>query len=438
MELVTLSRPELVRLAALRRYRDGGVTQDDLARCLGLSQRQVRRLIRRLEALGEAGLASRKRGRPSNRRLPEALLDEALRLVRERYPDFGPTFANEKLREIHGLQLGTETLRSAMIAAGLWSPKRRPQRHVHPPRERRPSRGELVQVDGSHHGWFEKRGPRCVLHTAVDDATSELLAAHFAEEETSAAYAVLFCELIGSWGTPLAVYSDRSSIFSINTNGARGEGMTQIGRALDELDVELICANTPQAKGRVERAYQTLQKRLVLELRLAGISTIDDANRFLPTFITDYNHRFAVEPACATDAFRQTDAPDLARIFAKRYTRTLTKNLTFQVGKAHFRVVDIALPARLRGTVVDIRFLGESMQVERRGTILRWEPIALEPRQAAVVPAKQLARHLDRSHHPEKAHAPAATHPWRIYRSRLQPGEPDKSTRREPDTMARG
>jgi DNA-binding Lrp family transcriptional regulator len=430
MELVTLSRPELDRLAALQRYQNSRLTQADVARELGLSERQIRRLVRRLEAGGPASVGSRRRGRPSNRRLPAATIATALTLVRERYPDFGPTFAAEKLRAVHGLQLSTESLRKAMIVAGLWEPRRKRRAQLHPPRERRPARGELLQLDGSHHRWFEDRAPRCVLMTAVDDASSAIVAARFERGETSAAYFALLHAVLQDHGRPIAVYTDRHTALRITPDKT---GQTQVARALAELDIELICAGTPQAKGRVERAFHTLQHRLLREMRLRDISDIDTANAFLPEFLAQYNERFAVAPRCEHDAFRSADSFDLDYILTPRLRRTLTKDLTFQVGAELYQITNAVLPARLRGTAIEIDFVG-GMRVYRRGVRLTFTHLRTLAR-APVMGRKALESHYDyRQPNPKKAHPPAADHPWRNRgRFPLTKPTPDTSTSRTAD-----
>jgi hypothetical protein len=210
--------------------------------------------------------------------------------IRERYADFGPTLAAEKLSEVHELSLSRETLRHWMIADGLWLDRKARQRKVYQPRPRRACLGELVQIDGSEHWWFEDRGPHCTLLVDIDDAPSRLMHLKFVESESTFAYFGATREYLEAYGKPVAFYSDKHGVFSINAVGAvQGEGMTRYGRALHELNIEIICANTPQAKGRVERANKTLQDRLVKDLRLQGIGTIEAANRALPAFVADFN-----------------------------------------------------------------------------------------------------------------------------------------------------
>ncbi len=214
-DLIEMSPKELTRLEGMHALRSGTATQVQIARRLRLSVRQVKRLWRAFGRDREAGLVSKRRGRPGNRRHPAAFLEQAIGLVREHYADFGPTFAGEKLAQRHGVDVNRETLRKAMIAAGLWKPKPR-RRAYHPPRERRPRFGELVQIDGSPHAWFEGRGPRCTLLVFIDDATSKLVALRFVKTETTNAYFVLANQYFKQYGFPEAFYSDRFSVFRLN------------------------------------------------------------------------------------------------------------------------------------------------------------------------------------------------------------------------------
>ena len=327
---VTMSAKELDRLEVLGRVVERRLTQWRAAEQLGLSERQVRRLCRALLREGAAGLVSRKRGHPSNRKLPAAAREHALGLVRARYADFGPTFAREKLSEHHGVAVSTETLRQWMIDAGLWVPRSQRPRRAHQPRPRRSSLGELIQIDGCEHAWFEDRGPKCTLLVYVDDATSRLMELRFAASESAFDYFASTRAYLGRYGKPVVFYSDKASIFRVTASEAKKTlGITQFGRALSELNIEILCANTPQAKGRVERAHLTLQDRLVKELRLRGLSTPEAGNAYLPEFQADYNARFAREPGSPHDAHRPVrDDEDLERIFTWQEERKLSKNLT--------------------------------------------------------------------------------------------------------------
>jgi transposase InsO family protein len=269
----------------LMRVERGELRVEDAAAVLGLKRRQVFRLFVRMRAEGASGIVSRKRGRPSNRRHSVALREQIIAIVREHYHDFGPTLAREYLIERHGITVACETLRQLMITAGLWKDRDARRPRPYQPRYRRDCRGELIQVDGSKHWWFEDRGVRCTLLVYIDDATSELMQLKMVESESTFAYMEATREYIEAHGKPVAFYSDKHSVFRNNTASAKGDGMTHFGRALEALNIEIICAHSPQAKGRVERANATLQDRLVKAMRLEGIATIAEANAFLPSYL---------------------------------------------------------------------------------------------------------------------------------------------------------
>jgi hypothetical protein len=330
MAVIQMSDRELTRLRVLIDVVDGRLTIEAAAVLLGLGRRQVFRLRHAFAADGPAALISRRRGRPSNRRRSETFRRTVLALVRDHYADFGPTLAAEKLVERHGLCVGVETLRQWMMAEGVWIDRSRRLACPHQPRRRRDCLGELVQIDGSEHAWFEDRGGACTLLAFVDDATSRLMQLRFVASESAFDYFRATRTYLETHGKPVAFYSDKHSIFRVNTKDAiGGDGVTQLGRALSALNIDILCANTPQAKGRVERAFGTLQDRLVKELRLAGISTMEAANVWLPGFMATYNARFGREAANAKNLHRPlTDADDLDEILAWREARTVTKNLT--------------------------------------------------------------------------------------------------------------
>ena len=237
-ELVTMSRTEIDRVGVIRKVCEGRLSQDKAGELIGLSARQVRRLNAAYELRGPAGLASRKRGMSSNRRLPEELQLRATSLVRERYADFGPTLAREKLLELHGVRVAKETLRKWMAEAGIWLTRANRLPKVHQPRYRRACFGELVQIDGSPHAWLEDRGPVCTLLVYVDDATGRVMELRFVKSESTFDYFASTVSYLRRHGKPVAFYSDRHSVFRVSHQGAtgRGEGLTQFGRALKELN----------------------------------------------------------------------------------------------------------------------------------------------------------------------------------------------------------
>jgi transposase len=326
-----MSAKELDRLEVVRQVVEQRLSQVEAGERLGLTTRQVRRICRGFEQHGPAALASKRRGRPSNRRLSQGFQDCVIGLVREHYADFGPLLAREKLLEHHDVLVGRETLRKWMTAAGLWLPRRERMRQAHQPRHRRACLGELVQIDGCDHEWFEARAPRCTLLVYVDDATGRLMELRFVEVESAFDYFAATRAYLERHGRPVAFYSDKHSIFRVarTDSAGRSGGVTQFGRALAELNIDIICANSPQAKGRVERMNKTLQDRLVKELRLRGISSMTDGNAYLPAFMEDYNRRFAHRPRTPEDAHRPLRGDeDLDHIFAWREDRCMSTNLT--------------------------------------------------------------------------------------------------------------
>ena len=355
--LLTMSAKELDRLEVIRQVAESQLSQIKAGELLGLSSRQVRRLCRAFEALGPRGLVSGKRGQPSNRRLPAELQAQVLGLVREHYADFGPLLAREKLIERHGVRVGRETLRGWMVAAGIWVPRRERERQAHQSRHRRSCFGELVQIDGCDHEWFEDRAPRCSLLVYVDDATGKLVELRFVEAESAFDYFAATRAYLSRHGRPAAFYSDKHSIFRVarGDSDGRSGGVTQFGRALAALNIDIICANSPQAKGRVERMNKTLQDRLVKELRLGGISGMAAGNGYLPAFIEDYNQRFARSPRDPHDAHRPLRGDeDLDHIFAWQEERRMTRNLTVHFKRRAYLVAPTPETLPLGGREVTV------------------------------------------------------------------------------------
>src|ERR1700680_4129406 len=355
MGMVVMSKRELNRLDVLARLDSDRLTARAAAELMAMTPRQTYRLLRRYRDGGASAIANQRRGRPSNNRLPDVVRDHAIALVRERYADFGPTFAAEKLAERHDLKVSRETLRSWMRRAGIWM-SRAERKRIQQPRHRREHIGELIQIDGSEHRWFEDRAAACTLLVFVDDATSRLMELRFVASESTFAYFEALKAYLRRHGKPVAFYSDKHSIFRVsNENAASGNGMTQFGRALSELNIEILCANTSQAKGRVERAHHTLQDRLVKELRLAGISTIEAANGFLPAFMQTYNARFAKPPASERDLHRPiASTNDLDDILCWREQHSVSRQLVINYNRMKFMLRPNKTSAALAGKVVDI------------------------------------------------------------------------------------
>lgn len=417
-ERVAMSHKELDRVGVIRKVVDGALVQREAALQLGLSVRQVKRLIRAFRIDGAGGLVSRHRGRPSNNRIAASVQDHFIDLVRTHYHDFGPTLAHEKLVEQHDFGHSVETLRAWMIAEGLWRPRQRRRASIHQRRPRRPCRGELVQIDGSPHDWFEGRAPRCCLIVFIDDATGELGALRFVPAESTQAYMETLEGYLAIHGRPVALYSDRHGIFRVNHPDREGE-LTQFSRALKTLDIGAIHANTPQAKGRVERANQTLQDRLVKELRLSGISDIDAANAFLPAFAADYNQRFAKTPQSSTDAHRSVlhSPEELELIFSIHHTRKLSKNLTCQFHNREYQITGQGKGYRLRGTLVTLcEAFDGSITVLSNGQTLSYRlleqgqpPIPIEDEKSVHARIDQIKQQQAT----KPAYKPPPDHPWK-------------------------
>ncbi|BDU35443.1 transposase (plasmid) [Vibrio nigripulchritudo] len=354
--LVTMSDKDLSRYKVINDVCERRLRRADAAEILNLSERQVQRLMNRLRESGATSLVHGARGKPSNNRISGDYRQTILTIVRKHYADFAPTLAQEKLLELHNLPVSNETLRQWMIADGLWVPHSQRQPRVYQPRYRRDCLGELVQIDGSHHDWFEGRSPKCCLLVYIDDATGRLMNLRFSDTESAFDYMVATREYIDQHGKPVAFYSDKHSIFRVNQEHSKQVGLTQFGRVLDELGIELICANSSQAKGRVERANKTLQDRLVKEMRLQGVDTIEQANAWLPYFINDFNHRFARPAHYPKDMHRRVreTAAELDDSFAWHETRKLSKSLTFQYDKVLYLIEDTEKNTRLANEVVKI------------------------------------------------------------------------------------
>lgn len=374
MALITMSKKELGRLETLVHLDEGRITAVQAAGLVGVSERQVFRLLKAYRMRGAEGLVSRRRGRPSNRRYRDEVREAALTRIRECYADFGPTLAAEKLAEFHELRLGRETVRRWMAAAGLWVPRKERLRRIHQPRHCRDCLGELVQVDGSEHRRFEDRADPCTLLVFIDDATGWLMQLKFVPSESAFAYFEALKGYLEAHGCPVAFYSDRHSIFRVTRKDAKGgQGMTQFGRALAELNIEILCASSSQAKGRVERVNRTLQDRLVKELRLAKISSIEAGNAFLPGFMARFNARFGVIPARPEDLHRPLNIPPerLRLILCRREQRYVSQQLTLSYDRLRVMLERNEATIGLAGKYIDTYAFADG------GLEVRWQGLSL-------------------------------------------------------------
>ena len=412
----------------MKRLEEKRMKQKEAAALLGISVRHVKRLLRAYREGGAGGLISKRRGKTSNNRLRAEVKQKAIDLIHSRYHDFGPTLAHEKLSEVHDLKLSVETVRQLMIAEGIWKARKAKKVEVRQMRERRACLGELVQLDGSPHKWFEERAPGCALLVFIDDASGRLMELYFTPSETTFSYFEASKRYLSRYGKPVALYSDKNSIFRIShRNALTGDGMTQFGRAMKALDIEIICANSPQAKGRVERAIQTLQDRLVKELRLRGITSIEAANEYAPEFIADFNARFAVQPRSSHDAHRPLlPSEDLDLIFTRQEQRTLSKNLTLQYNKVVYQIQTSRPSYAMRKAQVTVcEDPSGEVAILYKGHPLDYSVFHKQQHQAEVVDSKALDTKL------KQPHKPAKDHPWRTYGHHIS-GKPIKKVQHDP------
>ena len=392
----------------------GKITQQRAAEQVNLSVRQVRRLLKRYREDGDIGLVHKSRGQPSSHRFTDDFRKQVMVLVHEHYADFGPKFATEKLAQRDDLHLSKETLRKWMDEDELRKSKPRKVQH-RTWRERRQCRGEMLQVDGSIHDWFEGRGPKVALIAGVDDATSHLYA-QFAPAESTEAIMKLLTGYIARYGRPLAIYADRHSIYKTTRDATVDEQLegrepeTQLARALRELDIEYIPSYSPQGKGRVERCFLTCQDRLLKELRLAGISDIEAANEFLKrVYLADHNERFTKLPACAADAHRLAEGLDLTAILSHQEARTVMNDYTIRYHNVRYQIAKDNDLAGLRGSkvVVEQRLDG-SVHVRFRGRYLNVRELP------APQPSADVHQRRERKLRPEPTVViPGPDHPWR-------------------------
>jgi transposase len=376
-----MSQKEVHRFEVIKRVMDGGLDQGQAAQLLGLSVRQVKRLCRSVRERGLQGLISRQRGRPSNRRIADERRAHYLQVVRSRYADFGPQLAHEYLQRDHGFAWSVETLRGWMIQAGLWQARRRRSQRVHSPRARRECLGELVQIDGSHHDWFEGRSAKCCLIAFIDDATGRVLGARFFEQETTQGYLGVLHALVQRHGAPLALYSDRHGIFTkADPEDAKP---TQFERALLQLHVEPICAHSPQAKGRVERLFQTLQDRMCKAMRVQRIDTIEQANSWLEGYLREHNRRFAVSAQGSQDMHRPWggSAQALADLCSLHHQRQLSAQGACKFEGCILQLLPNQAHAPKARAMVDIAQHGDgTLHLSYRGHPLAYRSFAVHER----------------------------------------------------------
>ena len=414
MGLIAMSTRERRRMDVMTRVKAGLLKLRVAAEMMRVSYRQAKRIRQRHRQEGDAGLVHKGRGQRSNRARPETEQKRALALYVKHYPGFGPLLASEHLADDYQLKIDHETLRRWLQAAGHWEPRCRRQAH-RAARERRPRRGDLVQIDGSEHDWFEGRGARAVLMVMIDDATNTTLARFYAAEDTAAAYDI-FERYVRRYGLPVALYPDRDSIY-ICTREARLEEElaavgpeTQFARAMRELNVQVIAAHSPQAKGRVERRHGLFQDRLVKELRLLATGTIVAANAFLEkTFLDLVNRRYTVAPRDSANGHSpRPSATTLALVLSWQEPRTVAKDWTVRWHNQRLQIdarhTALGLPGR-HVQVTERRDGTLAILYQKRLLTFRPAPALPTPSPRPIAPATP----------PRPAKPPAADHPWRRY-----------------------
>jgi len=399
---------ELKRLHVIQKVLEGMTKQVEAAEILSLSGRQIRRIVKRIRSEGSRGIIHRSRGRPSNRRICDKIKERVIKLYRTQYKGFGPTLASEKLLERNRIGVSGETLRMWLIGAGDWRKTRRHRKHRQW-RERKHHVGEMVQMDGSHHDWFEGRGPWCVLMGYIDDASGRVFGRFYEYEGTIPAMDS-FKRYMDKYGLPMSVYLDKHTTYKSPTKASIEDqlndspALSEFERALKELEVEVIHANSPQAKGRIERLFGTFQDRLVKEMRLRGIRTIEEANGFLEEYLAFYNSRFAVCPREKENLHRPVGrGVNLDAILCIKTERTLRNDFTVAHNRKLYQVQD---HIRTPKVMVQDRMDG-SLRITYKNRSLRYREITerpiVEKRPSPVVRMR-------------KSSTPPMDHPWRSFK----------------------
>lgn len=411
METLSMSRHEIDQISVFEDLKERQIKQKVASQLLNLGVRQIQRKLKNYCDLGAKSLIHGNRGKPSNRKFDPSLVEQALNLIENHYPDFTPTFASEKLEENHKIIINRETLRIKMTKAGLWLPKQKKATHREW-RERKSCLGELVQLDGSPHKWFEDRAPSCTLLAFIDDATGKVLHLEFVYEEATVPVMQATKAYLEEHGRPLGFYVDRGKVFKVNLNNPDDDKITQYRRALDELGIKVTYARSPQAKGRVERLFGTLQDRLVKELRLANINTMEEANQFIQdVYLPKHNQKFAVMPKENIDLHRNIEGYQLEEIFNHREERILTNDFTIRYHNQWFQLTKkqptLVFPKNL---ITVVRYLDGTVKLKLRTAQLNFQEISKPTEKPQPIPVKRT----------KKPWVPAVDHPWRQYNINYQ------------------
>jgi len=407
-DIIAMTQEELKRLHVIHKAIDKSITQFEAAGIIGVCLRQVQRIIRVVRAEGDEGIIHKSRGQASNRALPDKIKSRVLKLYKEKYPDFGPTLATEKLFEIDKIKLNDETLRLWLIEENVPYKKRKKRPHRQW-RQRKACFGEMVQMDGSHHDWFEGRGPECVFMGYIDDATGKPFGGFYPYEGTLPAMDS-FKRYIRKNGIPASIYLDKHTTYkstrkqTIEDELNNIEPLSQFARAVNELGVDVIYADSPQAKGRIERLFNTFQDRLIKEMRLQGIKTIEEANNFLKCYLPVYAKRFTVKPANDTDLHRPIpEGVNLDKALCVKTARALRNDFTVAHNGRLYQIED---NLNAKEVIVEEKVNG-SMLVTYKDTNLRFKEITTRPKRKQEEPV---------IHGPKKLYIPPKDHPWRSFR----------------------
>jgi hypothetical protein len=398
MHSIRMSEKELKKIEILQLVNVGKLKRQEAAARLQITLRQVDRLRHKFRIKGAKGLAHGNRGRSSNNKLKKEIRAEAIRLIKSYYIDFGPTFVAEKLLSKHQIKISKEKLRQLMKEEGIWEARKRKGTKYHPRRPRRSHYGDLLQGDGSHHDWLEKRGVPCVLVAVIDDATNKAYGLFF-DGETTEAYVAVMKRYLKKYGRPRSLYVDKDSIFRVNkVEATKSTGDTQFGRMMKELEVCLICAHSPEAKGRIERLFGTLQDRLVKEMRLLNICNIEEANEYLETrFWDEFNERWSLSPKESEDYHREIHSEViLDRIFTLRETRVVSKSLDFSYKGILYQIAS-KTPYRLVKKTITIfeRFDG-TLWAEFESKKLDMTPFKEAPKATPIEDSKTINSFLNK------------------------------------------
>jgi len=412
-DIIMASQEELRRLHVIQKVLEGGLKQVEAAEVLSLSSRHIRRVVKRVRKEGHRGIVHRLRGRPSNRKISDQLKEKVIKLYGKSYKGFGPTLASEKLLERDGVRISDETLRGWLIEAGDWKRTRKTRKHRQW-RERKGHPGEMVQMDGSHHAWFEDRGESCVLMGYIDDARGDAFGRFYDYEGTMPAMDS-FKRYIRKRGLPLKVYLDGHSTYkstakpTIEEELEGIEPLSEFERALKELGVEVRHAHSPQAKGRIERLFRTFQDRVIKEMRLRGIKTIEEGNKFLEEYLPLYNKRFSVRPREKEDVHRPLPRGiDLNAVLCIKTQRTLRNDFTVAHNHKLYQIEEATKASKV---IVQDRMDG-SMRITYQGQVLRFKEIKERP----MKENKQIVAKKRR-----KTYLPPIDHPWRRFKIKNHP-----------------